>query len=250
MKIYIIDDEKSSCQLLEYELLQIDKDIGEIKYFTNPKQGVKMLNSDPPDVLFIDIEMPQLSGFDVLDLVEHKEDISIVFITAYNQYAIKAFRYYAVDYLLKPVERNLLMEVVEKIDHKNRTLSEDEFKSIKDIAQQKISLDEKIVVPSSEGYKILPVKHIIKCESDNNYTTIYLTDGKKIVVSKSLKVFENELGDKGFFRVHQSFLINATMISEYIRKDGGSITLIDGSKVAVSRTIKKQINDFFRNRTI
>ncbi len=246
LRAILIDDEYSSSEILQYEINKIDPTIVILGIYDNPLEGLKVVKKERPDVLFLDIEMPKINGFELLELLEDYSGMQVVFVTAYNKYALKAFRYYAIDYLLKPVDSNLLKATLDKIKTNKRIISKTDLGDISSIVFDNVDLSKRMVIPISNGYEVLNIDEIIRCDADNNYTTITLLDKRSILVCKPLKHFSETLKPNGFIRVHQSHLINPQHIKQYIKSDGGYIVLNDDSIVNVARSMKKEINDLFR----
>ena len=194
---------------------------------------------EKPDLIFLDVQLNELTGFDLLSKFD-KLSFDVIFTTAYEKYAVKAFRFSAIGYLLKPVDIDDLKLAIDKFSD---TIEQKDFKQKFDLLYanfKQLSLhDKKIAVPTLSGIEFIPVSSIIRCESDINYTTLYLTEKTKLVVAKTLKEFEELLTDYNFFRVHNSHLINLSFIKSYNKGKGGSVQLIDGSEVEVSTRRKE-----------
>lgn len=250
LRAILIDDEFASCEVLQYEINKLMCDIDVIGMYDNSLSGLKAIKSTKPDIVFLDIEMPNLNGFELLDLLGDYEDIHIVFVTAYNEYAVKAFRYYAIDYLLKPVESVLLKSTLVKIKNESRKVTPSEVKAISKLIKNEEEFSNRIVIPISNGFEMIDISEIIRCDADNNYTTIRLVEKRKVLVSKPLKHFEEILKHNGFLRVHQSHLINPNQLKKYIKSEGGYIVMNDDSIVKVSRSMKREVNDLFKKLSI
>lgn len=250
IKAVLIDDEYTSSEVLDYEIKKLNFDIEVVAMFEDPVEGLKHIKSHVPDILFLDIEMPRLNGFELLDLLGNDHDIKIIFVTAYNQYAVNAFEYFAVDYLVKPVSSERLSEALKKAINNPRKITHDQLSEINDIVNNEIDFAKRIVIPIQNGYQVIETNDIIRCESDNNYTYLYLHSGDKVLVSKSLKHFENILKGSGFIRVHQSHLINISYMSQYIKSDGGFISMKDGFNAPVSRSQKQAIIDLLKSKSV
>lgn len=201
--------------------------------------AVESINAHQPDIVFLDIELPGESG---LQLFEHfdKADIGfeVIFTTAYNQYAISAFRLSAIDYLLKPIEETQLIEAVNKVSNKQKlTQAEERLK----VLSQNLNGDQErtLCIPIQYGYDYLPLKSISHIEAQGAYTCIHLNNGQKKTISKNLKYFENTLSDIPIFvRVHRSFLINTAYLKGFSRAEGGSVLMQDGTSIAIARNRK------------
>ena len=193
--------------------------------------GAKLLKQTIPDILFLDIEMEDGNGFDLLDIVPNTLD-SVIFVTARQDFALKAFQYSALDYLLKPVNPELLVKAVEKIAQKKQS-----SKSQLDLLRGNIAPEsklEKIALHTSEKIEVAEIKNIVRLESMTNYTYFYFADGSKLLITRTLKEFDKILSESGFERVHQSHLINMAHVKAYVKTEGGYISMKDGSIVPVS----------------
>ncbi|MEX0291137.1 MAG: LytR/AlgR family response regulator transcription factor [Flavobacteriaceae bacterium] len=202
--------------------------------------GLNAIEEKKPDLVFLDIQMPHMSGFEMLQQLE-SIDFQVIFVTAFDQYAIKAIKFSALDYLLKPVDIDELQAAVKKIfvADTNDPIDYQLQALYKNVSQNKGML-RKFAVPTLEGLLFLNVEEIIYCEAERNYTTLYLRNQRKQVVSKSLGDFEELLSGSGFYRIHHSFLVNMDHIQEYVKGDGGYVKLTDGHHADVSRRKKEQ----------
>ncbi|WP_347921773.1 LytTR family DNA-binding domain-containing protein [Pontimicrobium sp. SW4] len=233
----LIDDEVNSLEILEYELLNLNRDIEIVAKCSDARKVANIIESEKPNLVFLDIEMPWLSGFEVLDQLTYL-DFNLVFVTAYNQYAIKAFKYLAYDYLLKPVNGTELKNTLERIDTKSNNLQKEELKSILNLLTENNLKLERIPFPTQKGIEFIRVNDIIRFQADSNYTEIHTTDSKKTTISKTLKSIEELLDKNQFIRVHQSHLINLSKLASYIKEDGGYLKMLDNSIVPLSRSRK------------
>ena len=237
----IVDDEEKALESLQWELTNFSDEISVKATFTDPYAALEYLENHSPDCLFLDIEMPAMDGFQFIQKMQQNE-VAVVITTAYNQYAIKALKNEAIDYLLKPIDSDDLQETISKIrKHIKRNLSADRLEKIllkhnSGPAQKKITLstDGKIVFLEND--------EILFAESDGNYSTIYLTDGKKIVLTKKLKEVVEFLPAELFFRIHNSFVINLNKVKEYLKSDG-YVILESNHKIPVSRQKKSSFLD-------
>lgn len=236
----IIDDEKKCISLLEKMLQQHLPDVYVIASTTQPEEGIKLIRQHEPDLVFIDIEMPRKNGFEVL---EATKDISyeIIFTTAYNQYAIKAFRFSAFDYLLKPIDATELTNAVQRFKTKHVSLSKQQqidllFNNLRNLTQPY----NKISVATNQGVIFINIADILFCEATGSYTTLFLKNKEKLVTSKTLKDFEELLTDHQFFRIHHSYLIHINEISRYIKGDGGTVLMSNGAELPVSKRKKEE----------
>ena len=221
-------------------LLNHFNDVEVLAVCSNIEEGKAAIEGLRPDLVLSDIELGEQQVFDMLRKLNNI-DFEIIFTTAHEHYAIKAIKFSALDYLLKPFSVEDLSEAIDhyrqKKDRKQSSLQlQSLFHNLKHIEKD----SKKIVLPTQSGYEILPVKEIIRCRADINYTTFYLLNGSKMVVSKTLKEFEDLLNEYDFIRVHNSHLINLHHIKNYTRGEGGVVTMSDGTEVDVSRRKKEE----------
>ncbi|MCC7299252.1 MAG: response regulator transcription factor [Bacteroidia bacterium] len=230
-KAIIIDDEKNARILLEGMIKEYSEDIEIVDSCVNLQTGVKSIYKNKPDLVFLDIEMPGQSGLELLDYFnEGRVDFSIIFTTAYNQYAIQAFKLSAIDYLLKPIEPDAL-ELALTIFKRHE--SKQDFKLLKDnLKEQSVP---KIALPTAASIKFVELDKIMFLKGDGGYTHFYLNDGSTVMVSKTLKVYEDILKEqKSFFRCHKSYIVNVNYISDYAKSDGGFLVIKNNHKIGVS----------------
>lgn len=234
----IIDDESKPAKLLKLLIEELDLNILVTDIFSNPNVALKALKTLHPDFIFLDIEMPEMNGFEFLKKMSNPE-IPIVFVTGYANYAIDAIRIAAIDYLMKPIQPDELSEAIKKV---RLRLKERNISSMDQILIDNVSnadaLTHTIGIPSVEGIDFVLIKDIIYCEGTNRYTKVISTDRDMILSSYSLGKFSDLLSDRRFFQVHRSYLINLSMISQY--KSEGTITLKDGSTIPIARRRKDE----------
>ncbi len=241
----IIDDEKNALDVLSMQLINYCKDVEVIKVCHGGEEGVKAIKSYQPDLVFLDIEMPKVNGFDVLEQTKEL-NYRVIFTTAYDQFAIKAFKYSAIDYLLKPIDIEELKAAVNKVKNEKHTSLESKIDLLYQhmgIGQSKIS---KIALPIGDAYEMISFTDIIRCESDSNYTTIYLTDGRKVTLSKTLKDVEDGFANTSFYRIHNSHLINTNFVSKFYKTDGGYVIMRDGKQISISRARKEEFFELMK----
>ncbi|MEO6252205.1 MAG: LytTR family DNA-binding domain-containing protein [Ferruginibacter sp.] len=250
IKALIIDDEKQSAELLSIKLKKAANDISITGIFHSGISALQAMETEEPDVIFLDIEMPGMDGISMAKKMD-SENTEIIFTTAYNQYAIEAVRLQALDYLLKPIgEKDLnfaLLRLREKLVEKEKIKATQSLETLFVKMQALNTHYNKIAIATIEGILFIPVKEIIRVESLNNYSKLYLISGKNIVASKTLKLIEEMLTPYRFFRPHKSHLINLEYITKYIRGEGGVIIMADGSEVDVSRQRKQDFMKVFEN---
>ncbi len=236
----IIDDEKNNCEYLKNLLCQYFPNIDITGEAYDAVSGIQIINKIKPNLVFLDIQMPGANGFDLLEAIPERS-FEVIFITAYDQYAIKAIRYCALDYLLKPINvielQQAISRIVIKFEKKTSQLQE-QWTQLQNNTANK---EKKIALPTSERILFVKTSEIIRCQGESNYTTVILKNGEKIIVSRTLKDFEELLAEDGFLRVHQSHVINKKMVKSYERKDGGYLKMSDDSQVSISRMRKEMV---------
>lgn len=231
-KIVIIDDENRTRELIARMIDSFGFDVQTIPEGENVQSGIEAIEKHQPDIVFLDIQMPDGTGFDVIRSIENKT-FEVIFITAHEEFAIKAIKFSALDYLLKPIDTTELKAALEKaldtIDEKKET-------SQFDALQKNIQPNEKrrLVLKTQESVHVVELDQIIRCEADRNYTSFFLKDNKKILVSKTLKDYETLLSAHNFLRVQQSHLVNIEYVDRYDKKNGGAVVMKDGSEVPLS----------------
>ncbi len=237
----IVEDEKHSREALKGLLERYCKNVMVVAEAESYREGLSVIREHEPDVVFLDIQMPDGSGF---RLLEEFDDIrfEVIFTTAFDQFAIKAIKYSALDYLLKPIDPEELVASIKKVEQmmSSRKMSQN-IKVLLDNIRARDEDPHKIVLSTSEKIHIIETDKILRCESDNYYTRFFLLDGKTILVSKTLKENEELLSDHNFIRPHKSHLVNVKYIKGFIRNDGGYIEMTDGSRIPVSRRKREKI---------
>lgn len=247
IRAVIIDDEKHSVETLQWKLEKGCPEVEIIQAFIDPVAGLEYLKNHTPDLVFLDIAMPRMTGFDVLEALE-EVPFDVIFTTAYDDYGIQAIKFSALDYLLKPIQQPDLQEAVRKFKEKGvhqipaRQL-EALFDNIREEKQEQ--RPGKIALATRESIEFVAPQDIVLCSSDSNYTMVYLQDGRKKLISRTLKEFEEMLTPHQFFRVHHSHLVNLHQIREYIRADGGYLVMHNAMKVPVSRSKKEELLALF-----
>jgi len=237
IRAIIIDDEQDSRNTIFNILSQYCENITVVGQADSVKEGIALIRKEKPALVFLDIQMPDGTGFDLLEKTG-EVNFRVIFITAHDQYALRAIKFSALDYLLKPVDPQQLIDAVDKLGEPPHNLDTITQK-INTLLRNKNGF-ERITLPTFEGFKFINIKDIIRCEADNNYTFFYLNSGEKILVTKTLKEYDETLSGVDFIRVHQSHLVNTKFIDRYIKGDGGSIIMADGSEVEVSRRRKEE----------
>lgn len=245
IKAVIIDDEQHSIETLKWKLENYCPDVEVQAAFDSPAEGVVYLKQNSPDLLFLDIEMPMLNGFDVLEELGRDISFDIIFTTAYDNFGIQAVKFSALDYLLKPVQNKELKEAIDKHlkKAKQKIPPEQIDVLLTNVHAEKKGKVGKIALASKESIEFVNAPEIICCEANSNYTNVYMTDGRRRVISKTLKEFEDMLSPHQFFRTHNSFLVNLARVKEFIRGDGGYLVMENKMKIPVSKTRKEELLD-------
>lgn len=235
----IIDDEAKGRLALREKLAAYCKQVHVIAEAGNGQEALLLIQQHKPQLVFLDIEMPRMNGFEMLNALPEK-NFHLVFTTAYDQYAIKAIKYAAFDYLLKPVDIEELKIAVEKIEQKESHQTQSQSALLQQNMQHPKKQLNKLAIPTLEGLLFFDINDIIHLEANSNYTFIYFSGRSKITASRTLKEFEDILPAEIFFRTHHSHLINLNYIKRYIKGDGGQIELQNGNVVDVSRRKKEE----------
>ena len=236
----LIDDEPLAVEVLANDLASYCPEIKIIAKCTSAKEGLKAIKSEQPDLVFLDIEMPWMNGFELLEVVG---DITfdVIFTTAYDEFAVQAFRISAIDYLLKPIDKDDLIVAVKKVVDKNDPhLSKQHL----DVLMQNMAPaaeNQRVALPSKNGFEFVLMQDILYCEADGNYTYFYMTDKKKRLISRPMKEVEKMLRDPRFCRIHNSYLINLNQTQRYVRGDGGYVEMVDGTTLNVARSKKDEL---------
>jgi two-component system LytT family response regulator len=240
IRAIIVDDEVHCRKTLLMLLKEYCPTVHVIAECSNGETGLATINSEMPDLLFLDIEMPNMNGFELLEKIP---DISfeIIFTTSYDQYAIKAIRFSALDYLMKPVERTELQRAVERLADRRHNQFPQQLEILLQKLNNPVSPVQKIALPTMEGLRMIAVNSIISCTSDSNYTAFCLKNKQKLIVSRPLKEIEEMLEEYSFFRVHNSHLVNLNEIDKYVKGEGGYLVMSDDTTIDVSRTKKEAL---------
>jgi two-component system LytT family response regulator len=234
----IIDDERHSCDALKMLLEKSCPQVQIVELCYSADEGIKKINELKPQLVFLDIEMPYMNGFQMLEQLT-TINFEIIFTTSYDQYAITAFKFSALDYLLKPVDREELQKAVQKVSNKITPPVSQQLEILLQKINQPAITVHRIALPTMQGLEFVPVESIISCSSSNNYTEFFLADKKKLLVSRTLKEVEDMLADHSFLRVHNSHVVNLNAIARYVKGEGGYLVMTDGTTVDVSRSRKE-----------
>nr|MBP6316025.1 response regulator transcription factor [Chitinophagaceae bacterium] len=243
MRVIIVDDEITSSQVLEKLIQHYLPTLQVIAVCNKPSEAIEKISELNPDLVFMDIELPEMTGFDILEKI-HPIHFNIIFTTAHTQYGIKAIQFSAIDYLLKPIDiEDLQMAVARASTLLSNNQSLERIKILLENIQL-LHTDNpfnRIALPTGDGLKFVYTSDIVRCSSSNNYSHIFLKGGEKLLISKTLKEVENVLSAHSFFRVHNSHLVNTQYIKKFIKGDIFQIVMSDGTEVEVSRRKKEEL---------
>jgi two-component system, LytTR family, response regulator len=246
MKAILIDDEKDALDVLEIQLRHYCPSVVVVAKCAGGGQGVAAIRQHRPDLVFLDIEMPILNGFDVLEQT-NDAGYDVIFTTAYDQFAVKAFKYAAVDYLLKPIDAEELQAAVEKATAKKGKATVDEkIKLLLQHYSQPLPQAQRIALPVGDAMQLFAADDIIRCESDSNYTYVFLAGGRKILLAKTLKEVEETLRGLSFYRVHQSHLVNINHVTKVVKGEGSYLVTTDNNNIPISRNKKEGFMEMLR----
>lgn len=246
----LIDDDSNLRNGMKTMLSRYAADIVIVGEADDVQTGIDAIADLKPQVVFLDIQLSDGTGFDILEQLAQrngKSSFHIVFITAHEQYAIKAFRFSALDFLLKPVDPEELQKVIVKI--KNVLEKTDNYAHIDLLLEnirKKVDNFKRIALSTSDGIHLFEISDIIRCESEDNYTKFFIKNHKPVLISKTLKEYEDLLGEHGFERIHQSHLINLSYLKSYIRKDGGYVVMADNSNLPISHRKKERLQELLK----
>jgi len=238
LKAIIVDDEPDCCEILAAMLESDCPDVNVVNISTNGQEALEAIKLFSPDLLFLDVEMPKMNGFQMLEQIP-SINFHLIFTTSYDQYALKAIRFSAIDYLLKPIDREELKRAIEKVKDRLQIPVPQQLELLLQKFKHPSNPVNKIALPTMEGLQMIPIETIVSCESDDNYTSIRLKNGKKLLVTRSLKDIEEILEQHSFIRVHRSWLVNLNEIEKYMKGEGGYLVMSDGTSIDVARNKKE-----------
>jgi len=247
MKSIIVDDEARSRRLLHALCEEYCDGLEIIGLADSVSEAKKLIAQEMPDLVFLDIRMPVESGFELLNFYNNDFSFEVIFTTAYDEYAVEAFQFSAIDYLLKPIEIDELVKAVEYVKElRNYSPQPEKFEFLQELlAAQKI---EKIGLTTTDGFTFVHHKDIIRCEAESNYTTVILMDGTSHLITKTLGHFEKLLMEKDFFRIHKSHLVNLNTVRKFIKsKKGGLVETVDGMQIEVSSRKREELLERLSN---
>ena len=237
IKAIIIDDEPYCCEALA-TLMEDIPDVEVIAVCHNAFDALVAIQKYSPGLVFLDVEMPKMNGFEMLEQLP-TVNFEIIFTTSYDQYALKAIRFSAIDYLLKPVDSKELQNAVQKVIQRSPKPIAQQLEILMQKIHQPSTPINKIAMPTMEGLQMIQIDSIISCESDSNYTILKLKNNKKIIVSRTLKEIDELLEEHSFIRVHRCFLANLNEVEKYIKGEGGYLVMSDGTSIDVARNKKE-----------
>ncbi len=241
IKTLIIDDEKHCCESLSWQLKKYCPEIELAAICNNAEEGLSQINQQKPQLIFLDVEMPGGSGFEMLENLREIH-FNIIFTTAYDQYALRAIKFGALDYLMKPVDKDELRIAVDRYLKLGDQISLNQLGALLTHTRKNNDFSfQKIAFPTLHSYELVPLSDIMVCESNSNYTNIRLNSGKNIVVSKTLKEIEELLNMPPFYRIHHSYLVNLQYAIRYIKGEGGNLILHNEISLPVSRNKKEEL---------
>ncbi len=232
MKAILIDDMPQALQVLRADIEDVAPDLDIIGTADSVVSGVKLLLKEQPDLLFLDIQLGDGTGFDILEILPDI-NFKIIFTTASDEYALRAFRFAAVDYLLKPIDIDELKSAIERAQSQLETTSE-RLDVLKDTFRKPDELPTRMCLHTQEKIEVVDIQDVVRCESSDNYTIFYFESGKKLMVTRTLKTFEKQLDKHQFFRSHQSHLVNLQYLQSFVRTEGGYLLMKNGDQVPVS----------------
>lgn len=239
MKTILIEDEEQSISALLTDLKKHCPEVTVIGTAGSVSEGIELIQKVNPDLVFLDVQLSDGLGFDILETYK-SNDFKVIFTTAYSQYAIKAIKFSALDYLLKPINKDELKQAVNKAMHTDKDENQSKMENfIKN--QNLLNPNKRIALQTSQGIFLHELQTIIRCHSEGNYTTIHFTNDKRLLIAKPLKEFEELLSIYGFERIHHSHIINLNHLGSYLNKDGGYVVLSDNTTLPVSSRKKAQL---------
>jgi len=241
IKALIIDDEPAALEALKMKLEMYCEKVEVVAVCSSAKEGLQAINKFRPDLIFLDIEMPWMNGFEMLDCLGDNIDFDVVFVTAYDQYAIRAFKVKAQDYLLKPVDKDDLMSCVNRVRGEDKKFKREQLTELLQEMDKSMSA-KRILLHTKNAIEIVNQSEITYLQADSNYCNVYTSNGKRIMVTKTLNSLEKLLDDKIFMRIHRSYTTNINCIKRIASEDGAcDVILMDGSVLPVSRRKKDDL---------
>lgn len=241
LKAILIDDEQECLDVLEMELNSFCPDVQVVAKCLSGEEGIENIKNLKPELVFLDISMPKMSGFDMLAKLD-KYNFDVVFVTAYDSFALTAFEFCAIDYLLKPVSPDKLIRAIERFNEKHKkTINLQNLEMLLANMRGSFGTRKNIAVPTLEGLEFIATDDILYAEADGAYAWIYLANKEKIIISRTLKDLEVLLNTDNFARIHQSYIVNFKHVKRYIKGEGGTLVLNNGQQLQVSRANKVKL---------
>jgi len=237
MKAIIVDDEHYCCETIA-TLLEDNDEVEIVTECYNGIDALEAIRKYNPGLVFLDVEMPKMNGFEMLQQLP-SVNFEIIFTTSYDRYALKAIRFSAIDYLLKPVDEEELKNAVQKVINRSKKPTAEQLEILMQKLHQPATPVSRIALPTMEGFQMIKIDSIISCEADSNYTTLHLKNNKKMVVCRNLKDIEEMLEDHSFTRVHRCYVVNLNEVEKFVKGEGGYLIMSDGSSIDVSRNKKE-----------
>lgn len=245
IKAVLIDDEMNALEMMEWLLKTYCPQVTVAAMCNSAEEGIKAIREHKPDIVFLDIEMPRMNGFDMLEQFDELF-FDVVFCTAYDQFALRAFKYSALNYLLKPVDPDDLVSTVQRIEKVKAIPTREQFDMLlQNMKRTEKGTPQRIALTHNDGLVFVPTANIVYCEAESNYTYVHLADGKKILVSKVLKELDEALSGPDFYRVHSSYLININRIKKFVRGEGGYLVMDNDANISISRSRKQEFMELF-----
>lgn len=244
IKAILVDDEVSCTDVLHWQLETYCPSVKVLYECNSPEDAIEKIKTLQPDVIFLDIEMPGMNAFEMLNALK-PFSFEVIFTTAYNQFAVQAFKEKAIDYLLKPIEKSDLIAAVEKLMQKEKTKSSEKMEELLSLFKEQMKANKKVALPTNDGISFLNVDQIVRVESDSNYSYVFLENGEKVCITKTLKQIEESLEGQPFYRVHQSHLVNLNHIIKYMKDGGGYLVMSDNTTITVARQRKDGFMEMF-----
>jgi len=245
LKVLIIDDEDAALQTLSMKIEMYCQDVEVLALCNSAKEGIKAIHKYDPDLIFLDIEMPWMNGFEMLDCLGDHINFEVVFVTAYDQYAIRAFKVKAIDYLLKPVDKDDLIECINNALTHHKKFDKVQLSALVEELDKPITA-KRVMLHTKEGIEILSLDQILYCHADSNYCNVTTIDGRRIIITKSLNVVEKQFDDS-FVRIHRSYTVNVNHIKKFINTDGYQVLLSTDEVLPVSRRKKEDLLNYLTN---
>ncbi len=244
IKAVIVDDEQNCVEMLEWLIKTYCPVVSVVAMCTSGEKGIEAILKHRPDVVFLDIEMPKMNGFDMLEKFDNLF-FDVVFTTAYNKFAIKAFRYSALNYLLKPVDPEDLQSTIKKLEERRTSVGKDQLNLLLENMKNLSNPVQRIALSTGDGLIFVNTSEIMYCQAESNYTNVVMANGKKVLIAKTLKDIDETLSGKDFFRVHNSYLVNINQIKKFVRGDGGYILMNDDTHITIARSKREEFFDMF-----